>query len=76
MSRKADMPDRMAKLAAVLGADPPAGLAELTDDELLTLVTAIESSQENHRREVIRAESDLLHHVPRPLRGTVKRIIR
>jgi len=75
MARKPVRTERWTELADVLGAEPPAAVGELSDDELDHLIRAIRDAQERHHREVARAEADVVRHVPLPLRGAVRRLL-
>lgn len=62
-------------LADLLGAEPPAGLAALTDEEIDRLAAAIVEASRLHHEQVDRAEGDVVRYVPLPLRGAVKRLL-
>lgn len=62
------------ELARVLGTRPPAGLRKLKAADRAHLAAMIESAHERQMAEVADAAERALHHVPRPLRGTVRRL--
>lgn len=62
------------ELARVLGTRPPAGLRKLSAEDRAHLAAAIENAHDRQMAAVAEAEERALHHVPRPLRGTVRRI--
>ena len=65
----------MADLAAVLGARPPEEFAQLSADETAHLAAALQSAI-THRSELIDTSiQESLKHLPRPVRGAVKRVL-
>ena len=67
----ADLP----ALEAQLGGKPPAGLAQLQDDELADLTAAIREARHRQAAEIDAAADRALSFVPRLLRGPIKRIV-
>lgn len=63
------------ELARVLGTRPPAGLRALSAADRAHLAAAIESARERQLAAVAEAAEQIVHHVPRPLRGTVRRLL-
>lgn len=59
----------------MLGAEPPAAIDELSDDEVARLVAAIEEAGRRHQADIARAEEDVVRHVPLPLRPAVRRLM-
>lgn len=76
MAPGAQRTERTEQLAELLGGQPPPALDALTDDELERLVAAIDGARRRHQDEVERAGADVVRHVPLPLRGAVRRLIR
>jgi hypothetical protein len=67
-------PRKKDELARVLGTRPPAGLRALKLEDRAHLAAAIESAHERQIAAVAEATDKALKHVPRPLRGTVRRL--
>jgi hypothetical protein len=65
----------MAQLRAALGADPPAGLEVLGDAELVSLAAAIREASDHQARALREAGDQALRHVPRLLRGPVRKAL-
>ena len=68
-------PDAKRALRAELGAAPPKGLDALSDDEIADLARALHSARERDRAALAKAMQDALQHVPRLLRGPVRKMI-
>ena len=59
-----------------LGAKVPKGVASsLGDDELLRLATMISAAREQQARELDEALENALGHIPRLMRGAIRRIV-
>ncbi len=69
------MPRKKDELARVLGTRPPAGLRVLAPEDRAHLAASIESAHERQLAAVAEAAEWIVHHVPRPLRGTVRRFL-
>jgi hypothetical protein len=63
------------ELAAVLRTAPPAELNRLNADELKQLTRLIGESLELHEATIAEAEENVVHLAPRPLRGTVRKLL-
>jgi hypothetical protein len=63
------------ELARVLRTRPPAGLRALSPEDRAHLAAAIESAHESQIAAVAQASERALRHVPRPLRGTLRRLL-
>lgn len=61
-------------LAAELGGPPPSGLSHLRDEDLLALAGAVRDARRRHAAEVTAAGERALGHVPRLLRGAVRKV--
>lgn len=61
-------------LAEALGATPPAGVGTLADEELGELAAMVRAARTEQRRELQEALHAALDHLPRPLRGPVRRV--
>jgi hypothetical protein len=68
-------PDAKRELRAELGAAPPKGLDALSDAEVSDLAAALRSSQERQSAALAKAMEDALRHVPRLLRGPVRKMM-
>jgi hypothetical protein len=62
-------------LAARLSAEPPEGLRELTGPQLRDLTTAISDARWRQGQALAASGERALGHVPRFLRGPVRRIV-
>ncbi|MFT4049640.1 MAG: hypothetical protein QM648_07350 [Solirubrobacterales bacterium] len=63
------------ELAEALGAAPPTEFNDLTADELGTLTRLFGESLELHEASIASAEDDVIKLAPRPLRGTVRKML-
>ncbi|MBJ7459608.1 MAG: hypothetical protein JHD02_10505 [Thermoleophilaceae bacterium] len=63
------------ELAETLGDTPPRELNDLSAADLATLNRLLVESIELHEASVAAAEEDVAMLVPRPLRGTVRKIL-
>ena len=63
------------ELAVTLGSQPPSDFNELSTAEFATLNRLLSESIELHEASVAAAEEDVAQLAPRPLRGTVRRIL-
>jgi predicted DNA-binding transcriptional regulator YafY len=68
-------PDAKRALRAELGAAPPKGLDALTDDEIADLAVALHEARARDKAALAKAMHDALHHIPRLLRGPVRKMI-
>lgn len=64
-----------AELSETLGAKPPKEFNELSAADLSTLSRLLGESIELHEASVAEAEEDVARMAPRPLRGTVRKIL-
>lgn len=62
-------------LAKELGAKPPKGLEALTNAELKRLAELVGDARVYHEEAIQLAEDNVVKMAPRPLRGTVRRIL-
>ncbi|GEM_PF-1815282 len=62
-------------LSRALGAEPPAELAQLDEDELQQLAEAVESMHQHQEQALEYAMEQALSHIPAMLRKTVRRIL-
>jgi len=62
-------------LTARLGTEPPAGLRKLTGAQLTDLTTAVSDARRRQGQALAAAGERALAHVPRLLRGPVRRIV-
>lgn len=62
-------------LADAIGIDPPAELNDLKADELKTLAHMLSKSIELHEASFAEAEENVLRLAPKPLRGTVRKLL-
>jgi hypothetical protein len=69
------MSSELEALGRVLGDRPPPAFATLEDRELAALSGALETALERQSAELEAASERALQHVPRMLRGTVKRVV-
>lgn len=67
--------DAFSALSAQLGKTAPSSLRELTDDELRNLGAAIADARHRQAAALAEAGDRALSHVPRLLRGPIKRIV-
>lgn len=65
----------MAQLRAALRAEPPAGLATLDEEVLVTLAAAIREAEDHQRNELLAAGDRALRYVPALLRGPVRKAL-
>ena len=68
-------PEAMADLAAVLGTDPPAGLADVDPAVVRRRAAAISTESTRQEQAIEQSVDDALRLVPRPFRGIVRRLI-
>lgn len=69
------MTDSNAALRDILGAEPPAGLTVLNDADQQALADKLAQAQTAQQAQLRSALEDALRHVPRLLRGTVRRVL-
>lgn len=62
-------------LGETLGAKPPKGLAALPAADLKHLTEQIGNSLEHHQNSMAEAEETIINQAPKPLRGTVRKIL-
>lgn len=62
-------------LATELGGAAPKGLSRLSDDELRDLTGAIEAARRRQAQALAQAGERALSHIPRLLRGPVRRVL-
>jgi hypothetical protein len=67
--------DALSALDAQLGAAAPDGLGQLSDDELCHLAAAVSDARRRQARALGEAGERALGHIPRLLRGPVRRIV-
>lgn len=67
--------DALSALHAQLGAAAPDGLTQLSDDELFDLTAAVGEARRRQKRALAEAGDRALSHIPRLLRGPVRRIV-
>jgi hypothetical protein len=67
--------DALATLRAELGADPPSGVGALAEDRLEDLAAAVRTARKQQSEALATAAQHALDHIPRPLRGAVKRAL-
>jgi hypothetical protein len=65
----------MAQLRAALGKEPPPGLATLDEATLVSLAAAIQEAEERQKLALREASDRALRHIPRPLRGPVRKAL-
>lgn len=63
------------ELADVIGVEPPAEFNGLKADELEALTRMLTSSIELHEASIAEAEESVVKLAPRPLRGTVRKML-
>ena len=66
---------RLKVLGAELGAEAPAALAELSNEELAQLVACIREAKRAQKDQIRRAFDNALSHVPFLLRGPLKKML-
>lgn len=62
-------------LAEMIGDDPPAELNRLSAADLTTLNRLVGESLDLHEATIAEAEENVVKLAPRPLRGTVRRLL-
>jgi hypothetical protein len=67
--------DALTGLRSQLGAGAPDGLAQLSDEELRDLAAAVGDARHRQARALAEAGERALGHIPRLLRGPVRRIV-
>ncbi|HYZ82731.1 MAG TPA: hypothetical protein VE571_15750 [Solirubrobacteraceae bacterium] len=67
--------DAFSALSAQLGAPAPESLRELTEDELRDLGAAVADARHRQAAALAEAGDRALSHIPRLLRGPIKRIV-
>lgn len=65
----------LSDLRAQLGASLPASLSTLTDEQLRDLSDAIGAARRRQAQALAAAGDQALRHIPRLLRGPVKRVV-
>lgn len=65
----------IAELSGTLGAKPPREFNQLSAADLSTLNRLLSESVELHEASIAEAEEDVAHMAPRPLRGTVRKML-
>jgi hypothetical protein len=68
-------PDAKRALRAELGAAPPKGLDALSEQELADLAAALHDARARDKAALAQAMQAALQHVPRLLRGPVRKIV-
>jgi hypothetical protein len=63
------------QLSKTLGAKPPKALDDLPAKDLQDLVDKVEAAYADHKESVAQAEDSIINSAPRPLRGTVRKIL-
>jgi hypothetical protein len=67
--------DAFTSLSAQLRGPAPAGLRELSEDELADLAAALADARHRQAAALAEAGDRALGHIPRLLRGPIKRIV-
>jgi hypothetical protein len=67
--------DAFTALSAQLRGSAPAGLRELSEDELADLAAALADARHRQAAALAQAGDRALAHIPRLLRGPIKRIV-
>jgi hypothetical protein len=67
--------DAFQTLCAQLGREAPASLRQLGDDELRDLATAVREARRRQARALGEAGDRALSHIPRLLRGPIRRMV-
>jgi hypothetical protein len=62
-------------LEAELGAEPPAGLAQLTESQLTELATAVRDARHRQAAQLAEASDQSLKHIPRLLRLPIRKVL-
>jgi hypothetical protein len=63
------------KLSATLGTKPPKGLSALPASDLEHLDEQIGRALDLHQETMAQAEESIINQAPRPLRGTIRKIL-
>jgi hypothetical protein len=63
------------ELAETLGDDPPEEFNKLSAENLATLNRLLAESIDLHEASIAKAEDDVISMAPRPLRGTVRKML-
>lgn len=63
------------ELAQTIGDTPPKEFNDLTADELATLNRLLSESIDLHEASISEAEEKAVHMAPRPLRGTIRKML-
>lgn len=69
------MPDVDTRLRTLLGAEPPAGVLALGEDERTALADLLEQARAGQARSIEESFAKTLKHVPFPVRGIVKKVL-
>lgn len=67
--------DAFAELAAALSDEPPASLRDAAPAAIATLAAAVRQAHEHQEAELVAATDRAFEHIPRLLRGPVKRLL-
>jgi hypothetical protein len=67
--------DAFADLSAALGAPPPVSLRDADPAAVATLAGAIRQAHEHQEAELVAATDRAFEHIPRLLRGPVRRLL-
>lgn len=73
--KSAGSDDPVAQLADALGAEPPASLRDADPAAVATLAAAVRQAAEHQEAELVAATDRAFEHIPRLLRGPVKRLL-
>jgi hypothetical protein len=65
----------VAALAEALGAEPPASLRDADPAAVATLAAAVKEAQEHQEEQLVTATDRAFEHIPRLLRGPVRRLL-
>lgn len=63
------------QLSKTLGAKPPKALDDLPAKDLQDLNAKVEAAYAEHKDSIVQAEDSIINSAPRPLRGTVRKIL-
>jgi hypothetical protein len=63
------------EVGELLGGSPPKEFNNLSAEELAELARLLSESIDLHEASIARAEEDVIQAAPRPLRGTVRRLL-
>jgi hypothetical protein len=63
------------ELSELIGQDPPAEFKDLSADDLTELNRILGESLDLHEASLAKAEDDVIKLAPRPLRGTVRKML-